>query len=294
MRARIDLENTLNKLKLCGLHSAPGEGNNLHYFRYKNLSGTTVMIDATDDILYIDFHDDDLPYEDMKHLIQQLLGRFKCYKYIATEYCHSYFMRAYNLHKEMGIKVCPVENNNAHLIYRSQDIPRNTTCVLRNCMLKLQIGRGASFKEYHHDQYIKIDDQGVYIYFDPPIVYKSGGDEYLQMSNQFTDLQPYNAKYNIYPRWNKLRYSLNCGKSYVIHVHREAFYVRPLMYISDVLDCETYRDELKHFIAYARGTVNGIHNLVKRIQRQWRHSISNPEYDLCRRRLLREAREMDI
>lgn len=207
----------LIKLKTCGLHhynSLPDKTksaireelilNDLTYnistnfmYAYKANCSAMVSIDMNEKGIYmtiVQTKDD----KHIKHLLTQLMGRFRQFQYVVIERCPKSFLKQsleslpFHIHADdINVIACRLRNNKGTLV-----IPNG----------ELIFDKQNSVGAKHHTQIISFQPDQINILFDPPIVFRQfdDEDEHIIIKTPITSLKP--SLSGTYPRWNKLRY----------------------------------------------------------------------------------------
>jgi hypothetical protein len=265
------------KLALCGLTQKTGK----HKYKYDE---NEVYVDFADNVIYVDILTEKST-ETIRYLLEQLLGRFKTYKYVnVTAYDDEILLE--QLKNSRGLKTNVKDRN---ILVERHDNPKIYTGIIRDCTIRL-----ANKYTLKHKQIIHVTKDDIYIYFDPPLMY--------ELSGTTGDLSTYiktpvatcgDPVTHWRPRWNKLTLCVDYDdKGAYVHV-TPTYVIRTKMKISLGPSKRGYEEEYKEYKRYARQVLHYLNNCAKRIQRSWRRCISDPSYHQCRKRLQAEYKEMD-
>ena len=263
------------KLALCGLINKTGK----HKYKYHE---NELYVDFADNVIYVDILTEKSS-DNIRYLLEQLLGRFKTYKCVnVTAYDDETLLE--KLKKSRGLKIIV---NNRNIVIGRYDYPKIYAGVINNCMIRL-----ANKYTISHKQIIQVTKDDIYINFDPPLMYNLSG-----MSG---DLSTYiktpvaicgDPVIHWRPRWNKLSFCVDYDNQ--TYVHGSPTYVlRKKMKISLGPSKGGYEEDYKEYQSYARQVLHYLNNRAKMIQRSWRRCISDPSYKVCRKRLQEEYQEM--
>jgi hypothetical protein len=299
------------KFKLCGLHHVGSmnpddkeafmanneelDDNCPDYMFTTKDWANVYAIDIGTKTLYVD----PLRIEDAQvtiNIIQKLLDRFNKIDLIAMERCDTTtvdMLTSKTIDRSWYASV--VDNRNAY-IYRKRKLAP-TPYKVENCTIAFKRTKECTTSMYGdhgtHTQYLYFTPDATYIQFDPPIFYARRNNNHcdlgVDMKNPFTETTTHPVV-NRLPRWNKLS-----NKGYISIPNMDECVVRYCMIIPNTPN-SYYPEETGMFIEYANATKKAIDDALNKnasiIQRNWKRAVSNPDYSVCKRRLLREFEEM--
>jgi hypothetical protein len=297
----------LPKLKLCGLHHVGSmHPDDKEMFMEHN---EDLAHDCTDfmfttknwaNVYEIDFWNKSLSINPLRiddaqvtiNIIQCLLGRFKRIELIVMGRCDETTIDMITSNCSWYASV--VDDRNAY-IYRKRKLAP-TPYKVENCTVAFRRTKDSpSIYGDHgqHTQYLYFTPDTTYIQFDPPIFYSrhhnDQDDLWVDMKNPFAETYTH-PKLRHLPRWDKLNRK-GCIR---IQEHSKCT-IRYCMIIPNTPN-RYYPEETGVFIEYANATKKAIDDALNKnasiIQRNWKRAVSNPDYSVCRKRLLREFEEM--